>query len=181
VTNRTVADVLQAIAAPVLIPAAACPDQPAWVQGFPETSVPAAASLGAGASHASGAGTNGLQDPLATASWPVNEILPTRNVLVHLPSFSDGGSCTVPPPPRFFNAFVLDYDSIPTVSEPAEWLEFLRQIWEDDNESITCLQEWFGYLLTPDIRQQKITMMVGDRSAPARRWTPTKNQPARSC
>ncbi len=114
------ADVLQAIAAPVLIPAAACPDQPAWVQGFPETSVPAAASPGAGASHASGAGTNRLQDSLATASWPLNEILPTRNALVHLPSFIDGGSCTVPPPPRFFNAFALDYDSIPTVSEPAE-------------------------------------------------------------
>jgi putative DNA primase/helicase len=175
------ADVLQAIAAPVLIPAAACPDQPAWDQGFPETSVPAAASLGAGASHASGAGTNGLQDPLATTSWPVNEILPTRNALVHLPSFIDGGSCTVPPLPRFFNAFALDYDSIPTVWEPAEWLEFLRQIWEDDNESITCLQEWFGYLLTPDKRQQKITMMmVGDRSASARRWTPTRNRPARS-
>lgn len=76
---------------------------------------------------------------LATASWPVNEILPTRNALVHLSSFIDGGSRTVPPPPRFFNAFALDYDSIPTVSGPAEWLEFLRQIWEDDNESIIML------------------------------------------
>ena len=104
VTSRMMADVLQAIAGLVLIPAADCPDQPAWVQGFPDTSVPAAASLGAGACKASGAGTNGLQDPLATASWPVDEILPTHNALVHLPSFIDGGSCTVPPTPRFFNA-----------------------------------------------------------------------------
>jgi putative DNA primase/helicase len=103
--------------------------------------VPAAASLGAGACQASGAGTNGLQDPLATASWPVDEILPTRNALVHLPFFIDEGSCTVPPTPRFFNAFALDYDFIPTASEPAEWLEFLRQIWQDDNENIACLQE----------------------------------------
>ncbi len=131
----------QAIAGLVLIPAADCPDQPAWVQGFPDTSVPAAASLGAGAGKASGAGTNGQQDPLATASWPVDEILPTHNALVHLPSFIDGGSCTVPPTPRFFNAFALDYDFIPTASEPAEWLEFLRQIWQDDNESIACLHK----------------------------------------
>ena len=82
-----------------------------------------------------------LQDPLATALWPVDEILPTRNELVHLPSFIDGDSCTVPPTPRFFNAFALDYDFIPTASESAKWLEF-RQIWEDDNESITCLQGW---------------------------------------
>ena len=67
----------------------------------------------------------------------MDELLPTRNALVHLPSFVDGGSCTVPPTPRFFNAFALDYDFIPTASEPAEWLEFLRQIGEDDNESIT--------------------------------------------
>ena len=26
-----------------------------------------------------------------------------------------------------------------------------------------CLQEWFGYLLTPDTRQQKILMMVGPK------------------
>ena len=65
VTSRMMADVLQAIAGLVLIPAADCPDQPAWVQGFPYTSVPAAASLGAGACQASGAGTNGLQDSLA--------------------------------------------------------------------------------------------------------------------
>ncbi len=80
---------------------------------------------------------------------------------MHLPSFIDRGSCTVPPTPRFFSTFAFDYDSIPTASEPAEWLEFLRQIWEDDNESITCLQEWFGCLLTPDTGQQKITRMVG--------------------
>ena len=65
VTSRMMADVLQAIAGLVLIPAADCPDQSAWVQGFPDTSVPAAASLGAGACQASGAGTNGMQDPLS--------------------------------------------------------------------------------------------------------------------
>jgi putative DNA primase/helicase len=44
-----------------------------------------------------------------------------------------------------------------------EWLAFLDQIWGDDPESIGCLQEWFGYLLTPDTRQQKILMMVGPK------------------
>ncbi len=65
VTSRMVADVLRAIAGLDLSPAAACPDQSAWVQGFPDTSVPAAASLGAGACQASGAGTNGLARPVS--------------------------------------------------------------------------------------------------------------------
>ena len=43
--------------------------------------------------------------------------------------------------PTVFQRLRPDYDFIPTASEPAEWLEFLRQIWQDDNESIACLQE----------------------------------------
>ena len=43
--------------------------------------------------------------------------------------------------PTVFQRLALDYDFIPTASEPAEWLEFLRQIWQDDNENIACLQE----------------------------------------
>ena len=67
------------------------------------------------------------------------------------------------PTPRFFNAFALEYDFDPDAPAPERWLGFLNQIWGDDVESIACLQEWFGYLLTPDTRQQKILMMVGPK------------------
>ena len=75
VTSRMMADVLQAIAGLVLIPAADCPDQSAWVQGFPDTSVPAAASLGAGAVRRAVRVPTDCKTRLATASWPVDEIL----------------------------------------------------------------------------------------------------------
>lgn len=140
VTSRLVGDVLQAVAGLVLLAARDCPCQPAWVSAAPE------------------------QAPEAEApAWPADEILPARNALVHLPSFADGKEAVRPPTPRFFNAFALDYDFVPNTQEPVEWLDFLRQIWEDDEESISCLQEWFGYLLTPDTRQQKILMMVGPK------------------
>src|SRR5208283_2099412 len=77
--------------------------------------------------------------------------------------FADGKNCAIPPTSRFFNAFALDYDFVPSAPEPVEWKDFLQQIWEEDEESIACLQEWFGYLLTPDTRQQKILMMVGPK------------------
>ena len=101
--------------------------------------------------------------PKEAPCWPAVEVLPARNALVHLPSFADGKDAATPPSPRFFNAFALDYDFVPSAQEPAEWKEFLRQILEDDEDSIACLQEWFGYLLTPDTRQQKILMMVGPK------------------
>ena len=69
----------------------------------------------------------------------------------------------MPPTPRFFNAYALEYDFDPTAPPPLEWLSFLEQIWGTDTESIAALQEWFGYLLTPDTKQQKILMMVGPK------------------
>jgi len=74
-----------------------------------------------------------------------------------------GAACACPPTPRFFNAFSLDYDFDPDAPAPQEWLAFLDQVWEADAESVSCLQEWFGYLLTADTRQQKILMMVGPK------------------
>lgn len=139
VTSRLVTDVLQAVSGLVLISARECPSQPAWINA--EEGSMAAVS----------------------PSWPVEEVLPAPNALVHLPSFADGKDSVIPPTPRFFNAFALDYDFVSTALEPAEWQDFLRQVWQDDEECISCLQEWFGYLLTPDTRQQKILMMVGPK------------------
>jgi putative DNA primase/helicase len=167
VTTRLIGDVVQAIAGSVLVRLADCPAQPAWVEGFPES-----------AGQPTGGSTNTLLpaagedavvvaapaiDSRAPSPWPAPEILPARNALVHLPSFVKRSYCTVPPSPRFFNAFALDYDFDPAAQSPVEWLAFLRLIWGNDSESIDCLQEWFGYLLTADTRQQKILMMVGPK------------------
>jgi putative DNA primase/helicase len=149
VTGRLIGDVVQAMAGLALVRTADCPAQPAWIEKIllsTERTVDGAAT-----------------DLDAIPPWPPAEILPTRNALVHLPSLVAGGECATPPSPRFFNAFALDYDFDPAAPEPVQWLAFLRQVWEDDAESIDCLQEWFGYLLTPDTRHQKILMMVGPK------------------
>jgi putative DNA primase/helicase len=36
-------------------------------------------------------------------------------------------------------------------------------LWPSDQQSIDLLQEWFGYCLTPDTRQQKMLMMLGPK------------------
>ncbi len=67
------------------------------------------------------------------------------------------------PTPRYFAANALDFPFDPGAREPAEWLRFLDSLWDDDPESIESLREWFGYLLTPDTRQQKMLMLIGPR------------------
>ena len=146
VTGRLVSDVLQALASLVMVPSRQIPAQPAWLTAWPEgLSAP-----------------EGL--PLAVEpAWPAGEILAARNALVHLPSLVQGIAHSTPPSPCFFNAYALEYGFDPAAPAPREWLGFLEQIWGPDTESISALQEWFGYLLTPDTRQQKILMMVGPK------------------
>ena len=166
VTGRLVSDVVQAVAGLILVRTLDCPRQPAWLEPFPELTAPLAkmpppAPARAEASRISGRWWSDVST--AAANWPATEVLPARNALVHLPSFAAGRPCAVPPTPRLFNAYALDYDFDPQAPEPAGWLAFLAQVWADDPESIRCLQEWFGYLLTPDTSQQKILMMVGPK------------------
>jgi P4 family phage/plasmid primase-like protien len=43
------------------------------------------------------------------------------------------------------------------------WDGFLNSVWPDDQESIHCLQEMFGYILSGDTRQQKFFNIIGPR------------------
>ena len=68
------------------------------------------------------------------------------------------------PTPAFFSLHMLNYSFDPAAPEPAAWLEFLHQLWPDnDQESIDLLQEWFGHLLVPDTSYQKILMLLGPK------------------
>jgi putative DNA primase/helicase len=94
--------------------------------------------------------------------WKLNEVLVTRSQVVHLPSLFDGlDRFVVPSGPKFFNAIATDYDIDLKAPKPERWLRFLDELFGDDRESVRLLQEWLGYLLTRDTKQQKILLMVG--------------------
>ena len=94
--------------------------------------------------------------------FPADEVLACKNQLVHLPSLVEGlHAFSIPATPRFFTTAALDYDFIINAPFPATWLDFLYQLWGDDQQTIEALQDWFGYCLTADTRQQKILLMVG--------------------
>ena len=97
-----------------------------------------------------------------TVGWPAEELLATCNQLVHLPSLVVGPSnWSMPATPRFFTLSALDYDFDLDSPKPETWLHFLDDLWPHDPQAIETLQEWFGYVLTPDTRHHKILLIVG--------------------
>ncbi|MCY2987194.1 MAG: phage/plasmid primase, P4 family [Planctomycetota bacterium] len=98
-----------------------------------------------------------------TEYWPEDSVLVARNGLVHLPSLVQGRDHYLEPTPRFFATGALDYDFDATAPRPDGWLDFLGRLWPDDPQSVEALQEWFGYTLTPDTRQQKMLVIVGPK------------------
>jgi putative DNA primase/helicase len=81
---------------------------------------------------------------------------------VHLPSFVEGmAGATCKPTPAFFCPYALDYAFDPNAPCPQVWIDFLVSVWPNDAQSIDTLQEWLGYLLTPDKSQQKMGLLIG--------------------
>ena len=96
--------------------------------------------------------------------WPADEIFVAKSSIVHLPSVVMGAQpYMIPATPRLFVQSALDYDFRLDAMRPAAWLDFLDQLWAGDPESIATLQEWFGYCLTTDTRQQKMLLIVGPK------------------
>jgi putative DNA primase/helicase len=88
------------------------------------------------------------------------EILACRNGLLYIPTRQ-----LVPATPNFFTLNGLEFDYDPDAPPPYEWLNFLDQLWPEDSESRDTLQEWIGYLLTPETRLQKMLMVIGPKRA----------------
>lgn len=88
------------------------------------------------------------------------ELLPTRSGLLHLPTGD-----LLPATPELFTRNALDFAHDPDAPEPARWLSFLREVWPDEDEAdcIKALQEFMGYLLTPDTSLQKALLIPGPK------------------
>lgn len=83
-------------------------------------------------------------------SWPASEIVPVKNGLLHVPTRQLQDHT-----PQFWAHHSLPFDYDPDAPEPKRWLEFLGQLWGDDHEAISTLQEIFGIssVETPDNRR----------------------------
>jgi P4 family phage/plasmid primase-like protien len=86
-----------------------------------------------------------------------NKLVSLKNGLFHLED-----NILLPHSLGFYtqNSLPFAYDPL---AECPIWLRFLNDVWPDDQESIDCLQEIFGYILSGDTFQQKFFNIIGPR------------------
>jgi putative DNA primase/helicase len=86
------------------------------------------------------------------------DIVSCINGLVHVPTRT-----LHPHTPNFYAHHSVAFEFDPEPGEPVRWLEFLDEVWGEDQESIATLQELFGYLLSGDTSQQKMFLLIGPK------------------
>jgi putative DNA primase/helicase len=99
-----------------------------------------------------------------TPSWfgvtdvPADELIACANGLIHWPTRNLRKHS-----PKFYCHHSVPFAFDPKAPKPGRWLSFLDELWPDDAESIDCLQEMFGYLISGDTTQQKMFLLVGPK------------------
>jgi putative DNA primase/helicase len=86
-----------------------------------------------------------------------SKLISVKNGLFHLED-----KVMLPHSLGFFTQNALNFEYDPKAQCPA-WLQFLKSVWPDDQQSIDCLQEMFGYVLSGDTKQQKFFNIIGPR------------------
>jgi P4 family phage/plasmid primase-like protien len=84
-----------------------------------------------------------------------------NGVLTYSPHQLDPGPVLARHSPRFFCTIRLPYDYNPEAGCP-KWQAFLEDVLSADKEYITLIQQWVGYVLRPDLREQKFLLCVGE-------------------
>ena len=100
--------------------------------------------------------------PIWLCGYEVNkpdasQLVSLKNGLFHLHN-----SALLPHSLGFFTQNSLPFDYNPQAQCP-QWLKFLNDLWGEDQESIDCLQEMFGYIISGDTKQQKFFNLIGPR------------------
>lgn len=89
---------------------------------------------------------------------PANEIISMTNGLLHVPT-----RMLLSHTPHYFNHHALSFPFEADAPRPGKWLDFLEELWGEDDSSIGTLQEIMGYILAGGTEQQKIVLIVGPK------------------
>ena len=87
---------------------------------------------------------------------PAGELMAVANGLLHVPTGTLYRSTA-----NFFGQSTSGVVFNASAPEPKLWLNFLREVFGTDNEAVEALQNWFGYVLTPNTSLQKLLLIVG--------------------
>jgi putative DNA primase/helicase len=86
-----------------------------------------------------------------------SKLISLKNGVYHLED-----SLLLPHSLGFFTQNSLPFDYDPNATSPL-WEKFMNEIFPNDPDSIQLLQEYFGYVLSGDTKQQKFLNIIGPR------------------
>ena len=99
--------------------------------------------------------------------WLQNDNLPDPaniiafdNGLLNVEAYLADSSNLLDQTPNWFSCNCLPHQFDAKATCP-EWLGFLDQVFDGDEDRIKTLQQWFGYNLTTDNRQHKLALLIG--------------------
>jgi putative DNA primase/helicase len=87
---------------------------------------------------------------------PASQVISCDNGLLNLPTRRLHDHT-----PALFNLVHVPFEYDPHALDPTTWLDFLASVWDDDEDSITLLQQYFGYVLSGRLEQQKLLALIG--------------------
>jgi putative DNA primase/helicase len=82
------------------------------------------------------------------------------NGVLDVDKYVKGEICLYKPTPDLFTFTVLPYNFNEHVNS-SMWIDFLKDIFNGDQEKITLLQQWFGYNCVPDMSYEKLMLLTG--------------------
>lgn len=63
--------------------------------------------------------------------------------------------------PALFNTVSVPFDYEPNPPTPTAWLQFLNSVWPNDDDSVSLLQEYLGYVISGRTDMQKMLLLIG--------------------
>ncbi len=89
-------------------------------------------------------------------------VLVMGNGIVCLDGREDNGRPKLlPHTPDYLTLVKLPYEYVPE-ARCLNWLKFLDEVMESDEERMRLLQQWTGYLFTPTLKEQRFLLCVGE-------------------
>lgn len=88
------------------------------------------------------------------------DVIAFHNGLLDVSEYMGGSIVLHEPDPSFFSLCVFPYDFNPDAKSDL-WIESLDDIFNEDEELIQLLQEWFGYVCTMDMSMEKLMLFTG--------------------
>jgi putative DNA primase/helicase len=88
------------------------------------------------------------------------QLIVFKNGVLNVDDYIHGNCELHDPTPNLFSFTVLPYSFVPEL-ESKLWEDFLNDIFNEDQDKIRLLRQWFGYNLVPDMRYEKLMLLVG--------------------